>query len=79
MAAGANTFYMATKAVDLKTGDGNQVAAFDLSTGKHKWTISSPAEQPLTPLRTEGGKLLMYLGAAKNKGGGIASVPAMRR
>ncbi|WP_327710710.1 PQQ-like beta-propeller repeat protein [Streptomyces sp. NBC_00464] len=76
VAAGANTFYMATKAVDLKTGDGNQVAAFDLSTGKHKWTISSPAEQPLTPLRTEGGKLLMYLGAAKNKGGGIASVPA---
>ncbi|MER5276179.1 PQQ-binding-like beta-propeller repeat protein [Streptomyces sp. NPDC002809] len=76
VAAGANTFYMATKAVDIKTGDGNQVAAFDLSTGKHKWTVSSPKDQALTPLRTDGGRLLMYLGAAKNKGGGIASLPA---
>ncbi|MFD8688563.1 PQQ-binding-like beta-propeller repeat protein [Streptomyces sp. NPDC059651] len=76
VAAGANTFYMATKAVDLKAGDGNKVAAFDLSTGKATWTVTSPKEQPLTPLRTDGGKLLMYLGAAKNKGGGIASLPA---
>ncbi|ROQ68416.1 putative pyrroloquinoline-quinone binding quinoprotein [Streptomyces sp. 840.1] len=76
VAADANTFYMATKAVDLKVGDGNKVAAFDLNTGKYKWSVRSPAEQSLTPLRTEGGKLLMYLGAAKNKGGGIASVPS---
>ncbi|WP_328696674.1 outer membrane protein assembly factor BamB family protein [Streptomyces sp. NBC_00342] len=76
VAADANTFYMATKAVDLKTGDGNKVAAFDLTTGKHKWSVDSPAQQSLTPLRAEGGKLFMYLGAAKNKGGGIASVPS---
>ncbi|MFJ6436716.1 PQQ-binding-like beta-propeller repeat protein [Streptomyces sp. NPDC091416] len=76
VAAGANTFYMATGAVDLKAGDGNKVAAFDLTTGKFKWAISSPVAQPLTPLRTDGGKLLMYLAAAKNKGGGIASVPS---
>ncbi|MGW0939622.1 outer membrane protein assembly factor BamB family protein [Streptomyces sp. NPDC002666] len=76
VAAGANTFYMATGPVDIKTGEGNKVAAFDLSTGKFKWAVTSPADQPLAPLRTEGGKLLMYLGAAKNKGGGIASVPS---
>lgn len=75
VAADANTFYMSTQAVDLKVGDGNKVVAFDLSTGKHKWTAASPAKQSLTPMRTEGGKLLMYLGAAKNKGGGIASLP----
>ncbi|MFJ2704396.1 PQQ-binding-like beta-propeller repeat protein [Streptomyces sp. NPDC087428] len=74
-AAGADTFYMATKPVDIKTGDGNKVAAFDLTTGKHKWTVSSPAEQSLTPMRTEGGKLLMYLAPSKGKGGGIASIP----
>lgn len=27
------------------------------------------------PIRTEGGRLLMYLAAGKNKGGGIASLP----
>ncbi|MFD7428232.1 PQQ-binding-like beta-propeller repeat protein [Streptomyces sp. NPDC059818] len=74
-AAGADTFYMATKPVDIKTGDGNKVAAFDLTTGKHKWTVSSPAAQSLTPMRTEGGKLLMYLAPSKGKGGGIASIP----
>ncbi|MFD0022253.1 PQQ-binding-like beta-propeller repeat protein [Streptomyces sp. NPDC058382] len=75
-AADANTFYMMTGPVDVKSGDGNKVAAFDLATGKPKWAVSSPADQPLTPLRTEGGKLLMYLAPAKNKGGGIASIPA---
>ena len=76
VAADANTFYMATGAVDIKAGEGNKVAAFDLSTGKFRWAVDSPADQPLAPLRTDGGKLLMYLGAAKNKGGGIASVPS---
>lgn len=38
--------------------------------------MDSPADQPFTPMRTEGGKLLMYMAAAKNKGGGIASLPS---
>ncbi|MFF1923203.1 PQQ-binding-like beta-propeller repeat protein [Streptomyces sp. NPDC058221] len=75
-AADANTFYMRTGPVDVKTGDGNKVAAFDLATGKPRWTVSSPADRSLTPLRTEGGRLLMYLAPAKNKGGGIASIPS---
>ncbi|MEU1365652.1 PQQ-binding-like beta-propeller repeat protein [Streptomyces sp. NPDC005803] len=75
VAAGGNTFYMATGPVDAKAGAGNKVAAFDLSTGRFKWAVASPADQPLTPLRTEGGKLLMSLAAAGNKGGGIASLP----
>lgn len=76
VAAGGNALYLATGATDLKTGDGNKVAAYDLTTGKYAWTVSSPAVQPFTPMRTEGGKLLMYMAAAKNKGGGIASVPS---
>ncbi|MCM2413617.1 PQQ-binding-like beta-propeller repeat protein [Streptomyces sp. RKAG290] len=75
VAADANTFYMATGPVDIKAGTGNRVAAFDLTTGKHKWTVASPADQPFVPMRTEGGKLLMYVEAAKNKGGGIATLP----
>lgn len=75
VAADANTFYMSTGPVDIKVGDGNKVAAFDLATGKHKWTVSSPTEQSLSPMRTEGGKLLMYLAPSKGKGGGIASLP----
>ncbi|MEU8505719.1 PQQ-binding-like beta-propeller repeat protein [Streptomyces brevispora] len=75
VAADASTFYMATGTVDAKAGPGNRVVAFDLATGKHRWTVDSPVEQALRPMRTEGGKLLMYLAANKNKGGGIASLP----
>ncbi|MER5496914.1 PQQ-binding-like beta-propeller repeat protein [Streptomyces sp. NPDC002561] len=53
----------------------NKVVAFDLTTGKVKWKADSPAGQTLMPMRVEGGRLLMHLGAAKGKGGGIASLP----
>ncbi|MFI6946701.1 PQQ-binding-like beta-propeller repeat protein [Streptomyces sp. NPDC050422] len=75
VAAAGNAFYMATGPVDVKAGEGNKVAAFDLSNGKFTWAVSSPADQALTPLRVEGGKLLMSLAGTKSAAGGIASVP----
>ncbi|MDK0519977.1 PQQ-binding-like beta-propeller repeat protein [Streptomyces sp. ML-6] len=53
----------------------NKVVAFDLNTGKVKWKADSPAGQTLMPMRAEGGRLLMHLGAVKGKGGGILSLP----
>ncbi|MFF5336781.1 PQQ-binding-like beta-propeller repeat protein [Streptomyces sp. NPDC013181] len=75
VAADANTFYLQTK-VDAEHGEGNKIVAFDLKTGKYRWSADSPAGQPVTLLRTEGGKVLMYVRPAKEKGGGIATLPA---
>ncbi|MFF4663975.1 PQQ-binding-like beta-propeller repeat protein [Streptomyces sp. NPDC001282] len=73
VAADDQAVYLATKPVgkDLT----NKVVAFDLNSGKAKWEAAAPAGQTLMPMKVEGGRLLMYLSAAKNKGGGIASLP----
>ncbi|MFI9627092.1 PQQ-binding-like beta-propeller repeat protein [Streptomyces sp. NPDC052042] len=73
VAADGQGVYLATK----PTGDepSNKVVAFDLNTGKAKWRATAPPGQTLMPMRVEGGKLLMYLSAGRNKGGGIASLP----
>ncbi|MFE6912502.1 outer membrane protein assembly factor BamB family protein [Streptomyces rubiginosohelvolus] len=56
----------------------NDVVAFDMSTGKKKWKVVSPATQTLMPLRVEGGKVLMYLSPpdpkTKGVGGGIMAL-----
>ncbi|SBU99520.1 Outer membrane protein assembly factor BamB, contains PQQ-like beta-propeller repeat [Streptomyces sp. Ncost-T6T-1] len=56
----------------------NDVVAFDMSTGKKKWKVPSPATQTLMPLRVEGGKVLMYLSPpdpkTKGVGGGIMAL-----
>ncbi|MFD4015697.1 outer membrane protein assembly factor BamB family protein [Streptomyces sindenensis] len=56
----------------------NDVVAFDMSTGKRKWKVPSPATQTLMPLRVEGGKVLMYLSPpdpkTKDVGGGIMAL-----
>ncbi|NEC22174.1 PQQ-binding-like beta-propeller repeat protein [Streptomyces parvus] len=56
----------------------NDVVAFDMSTGKKKWKVSSPATQTLMPLRVEDGKVLMYLSPpdpkTKDVGGGIMAL-----
>ncbi|WNI24334.1 PQQ-binding-like beta-propeller repeat protein [Streptomyces sp. ITFR-16] len=78
--ADATTFYMPTSNVWEK-GESqdiprNTVVAFDLTTGKPRWTAKSALGHPLTPLRTEGGKVLLYAAASKSEGGGIASLPS---
>ncbi|MFD5726029.1 PQQ-binding-like beta-propeller repeat protein [Streptomyces sp. NPDC058368] len=74
-AADANTFYMST-GTDAVAGHGNKIVAFDLATGKFRWSAAGPGGQTAVPLRMEGGKLLMYVEAMKGKGGGIATLPA---
>ncbi|MFD7618929.1 PQQ-binding-like beta-propeller repeat protein [Streptomyces sp. NPDC059802] len=74
VAADANTFYMATKPEYVGSDMTNAVVAFDLGTGKSKWKVAAPAGQTLMPMRMEGGKVLIYMGATKGKGGGIMSL-----
>lgn len=76
VAADATTFYMSTKYGEFGALHANKVVAFDLATGKFRWSADGPGGQAVTPLRTEGGKLLMYVHAAEGKGGGIASLPS---
>ncbi|MFF1846027.1 PQQ-binding-like beta-propeller repeat protein [Streptomyces sp. NPDC058217] len=75
VAADDRMVYLATKPAEDDLAPTNKVVAFDLNTGQAKWKAAAPAGQTLMPIRTEGGRLLMYLAAGKNKGGGIASLP----
>ncbi|MGW6895755.1 outer membrane protein assembly factor BamB family protein [Streptomyces sp. NPDC054919] len=75
VASDDRTVYLATKPPEDDLTPTNKVVAFDLNTGQAKWKAAAPAGQTLMPIRTEGGRLLMYLAAGKNKGGGIASLP----
>ncbi|MEV7640149.1 PQQ-binding-like beta-propeller repeat protein [Streptomyces rubiginosohelvolus] len=73
-----DTLYVATKPRPEGRSFTNDVVAFDMSTGKKKWKVPSPATQTLMPLRVEDGKVLMYLSppGPKNKdvGGGIMAL-----
>ncbi|ARF77132.1 hypothetical protein B7C62_12715 [Kitasatospora albolonga] len=73
--ADADTFYIATKP---GTGSArtNKVIAFDLNTGKPKWTVDAPAERVVRPLRLEGGNVLLYLEPRYDKAGAILTLPA---
>ncbi|MFE9951888.1 PQQ-binding-like beta-propeller repeat protein [Streptomyces sp. NPDC005531] len=75
VAADDRMVYLATKPAEDDLTPTNNVVAFDLNTGQARWKAAAPAGQTLMPIRTEGGRLLMYLAAGKNKGGGIASLP----
>ncbi|WP_406014581.1 PQQ-binding-like beta-propeller repeat protein [Streptomyces sp. NBC_00984] len=75
VAADDRTVYLATKPDESDPAPTNKVVAFDLASGQTKWKAAAPAGQTLMPMRVEGGKVLMYLSPAKNKGGGIASLP----
>ncbi|MEL5958168.1 PQQ-binding-like beta-propeller repeat protein [Streptomyces sp. CLV115] len=74
VAADADTFYLATKPEFVGSDMTNAVVAFDLDTGKSKWKVPAPAGQTLMPMRVEGGRALIYMGATKGKGGGIMSL-----
>ncbi|MEW1614673.1 MULTISPECIES: PQQ-binding-like beta-propeller repeat protein [unclassified Streptomyces] len=74
VAADADTFYMATKP-DTGSARTNKVVAFDLNTGKPKWTAPAPAERTLRPIGMEGGKVLLYLEPRYDKAGAILTLP----
>ncbi|MFD8605816.1 hypothetical protein AMK14_30375 [Streptomyces sp. TSRI0445] len=73
-----DTLYVATKPRPAGRSFTNDVVAFDMSTGKKKWKVPSPATQTLMPLRVEGGKVLLYLSPpdprTKGVGGGIMAL-----
>ncbi|MFI9212678.1 PQQ-binding-like beta-propeller repeat protein [Streptomyces sp. NPDC053253] len=71
VAADANTFYMAT---ETSYGKSNEVVAFDLKTGKAKWRSKAPDEQTMTPLRMDGGQVLVYVDPSYDKGGAVATI-----
>ncbi|GHF98013.1 PQQ-binding-like beta-propeller repeat protein [Streptomyces filamentosus] len=71
VAAAGDTFYMST---DVDYGDSNEVVAFDLRNGKPKWRSKAPAEQSMTPLRMEGGEVLVYVAPKFDKGGAVATI-----
>ncbi|MFB7402964.1 PQQ-binding-like beta-propeller repeat protein [Streptomyces rubiginosohelvolus] len=78
VAADTDTLYVATKPRPEGRSFTNDVVAFDMSTGKKKWKVPSPATQTLMPLRVEDGKVLMYLSPpgpkTKDVGGGIQAL-----
>ncbi|MFE4174645.1 PQQ-binding-like beta-propeller repeat protein [Streptomyces sp. NPDC056909] len=77
VAADAGTFYMSTEPDTSGTAARtNEVIAFSLDTGKAKWRAKAPAGRQMTPLRMEGGKVLVYLDPTYDKGGAVATVAA---
>ncbi|MHB9861145.1 outer membrane protein assembly factor BamB family protein [Streptomyces sp. YIM S03343] len=70
-AADADTLYLPTEA----TTGANEIVAINLSTGKEKWRVKSPADESMIPLRTEGGQLIAYVGPSYDAGGQVVSIP----
>jgi hypothetical protein len=70
-AADASTLYLPT---DAKTGP-NEIVAFDLSTGKEKWRVKSPAAESMLPLKMDGTRLIAYVEPSYDAGGRIVSIP----
>ncbi|MFG3384482.1 PQQ-binding-like beta-propeller repeat protein [Streptomyces sp. NPDC047999] len=71
VAADSRNFYMAT---DTGFGKANELVAFGLDTGKPVWRTEAPAEREMTPLRMEGGRVLVYMGARHDTGGTLATI-----
>ncbi|MFI1397418.1 PQQ-binding-like beta-propeller repeat protein [Streptomyces sp. NPDC020681] len=71
MAADASTFYMST---ETAYGTPNEVVAFSLDTGKEKWRSKAGGEGKMTPLRMEGGNVLVYTAARYDAGGSVATI-----
>ncbi|WP_066948451.1 PQQ-binding-like beta-propeller repeat protein [Streptomyces lushanensis] len=76
VAADASTFYMSTEPDTSGTGRTNEVVAFSLDTGKAAWRAKAPAGRQMTPLRMEGGKVLVYLDPTYDEGGAVATIAA---
>ncbi|MER7623606.1 PQQ-binding-like beta-propeller repeat protein [Streptomyces sp. NPDC126503] len=71
VAADAQRFYMAT---ETAYGVPNEVIAFDLKNGKPVWRSKAPGEQTMTPLRMEGGEVLVYVEPRYDAGGAVATI-----
>ncbi|KOT37008.1 hypothetical protein ADK41_21340 [Streptomyces caelestis] len=67
----ANTLYLPTKAA---TG-ANEIVAIGLDDGKEQWRVKSPAEEPMQPVKVEGGKLIAYVDPSYDAGGRVVAIP----
>ncbi|MFC8230000.1 PQQ-binding-like beta-propeller repeat protein [Streptomyces sp. NPDC057287] len=74
VAADDDTFYVSTKRKHVEFDVDNRIVAFDLNTGKQKWTADAPMGRRMEPLRMEGGKLLVHVAATRTQGGEIATL-----
>jgi PQQ-like domain len=72
VAADADTLYLPTNA----TSSANEIVAIGLADGKAKWRVKSPADEPMYPVRVEGGKLVAYVQPSFDAGGQVVSIPA---
>ncbi|KUN37815.1 hypothetical protein AQJ30_16200 [Streptomyces longwoodensis] len=71
VAADADTLYLPT---DAKSGP-NEIVAIDLSSGKQKWRVKSPADETMLPVRLEGGALVAYVEPSYDAAGQVVSIP----
>ncbi|WP_445280406.1 outer membrane protein assembly factor BamB family protein [Streptomyces sp. DSM 118148] len=71
VAVDADTLYLPTSA----TSGANEIVAIGLADGKEKWRVKSPADESMSPLTTENGKLIAYVDPSYDTGGQIVSVP----
>ncbi|WP_030341550.1 PQQ-binding-like beta-propeller repeat protein [Streptomyces sp. NRRL S-1022] len=67
----ADMLYLPTDA----TGSANEIVAISLADGKAKWRVKSPGDRPMSPVKTEGGKLVAYVQPSYDTGGQVVSVP----
>ncbi|WP_330339496.1 outer membrane protein assembly factor BamB family protein [Streptomyces sp. NBC_00557] len=72
VAADADTLYLPTNA----TASANEIVAIGLADGKAKWRVKSPANEPMYPVKAEGGKLVAYVQPSFDAGGQVVSIPA---
>ncbi|MEV5381917.1 PQQ-binding-like beta-propeller repeat protein [Streptomyces sp. NPDC052721] len=71
VAVDADTLYLPTDS----TVSANEIVAISLSDGKAKWRVKSPVDQPMAPVKVEGGKLIAYVQPSYDAGGQVVSVP----
>ncbi|MGW0766549.1 outer membrane protein assembly factor BamB family protein [Streptomyces sp. NPDC002676] len=70
-AADDDTLYLPT---DSDSG-ANEIVAISLSTGKAKWRVKSPADEPMSAIKVEDGKLIAYVQPSYDAGGQVLSIP----
>ncbi|MFE0511752.1 PQQ-binding-like beta-propeller repeat protein [Streptomyces sp. NPDC058964] len=71
VAADASTLYLPT---DAKSG-ANEIVAISLANGKEKWRVKSPADESMTPIEVEAGKLVAYVHPSYDAGGQVVAIP----
>ncbi|MFI9806305.1 PQQ-binding-like beta-propeller repeat protein [Streptomyces sp. NPDC052301] len=71
VAVDGDTLYLPTDS----TASANEIVAISLADGKAKWRAKSPADEPMSPIKVEGGKLIAYVQPSFEAGGQVVSIP----